>query len=290
MDDGLIQGLVGFGGGFLKGMNDAEDRKYKRMEWEAKSKAAATEAQNKQFDNELNARGKGFLLPPKDQPIDVRSLKWDPEYVDMQTKIRTAGANADPFGQKTKPTEGEYLSGGFAHRMEQAEASLQKLTQSGFDPASDRASYQSLLGGKGLVGRATEGFKDQDVKLYEQAKENFISAVLRKESGAAISDPEYNREDRKYFPQRGDGPEAIAQKTALRAQALANLKAASGRAYERIPSVPAPRGAGSNGLIKATVKPEAAKGKIRVSNGSETLEIDAKDLKDAMKDGFKRVD
>lgn len=36
-------------------------------------------------------------------------------------------------------------------------------------------------------------------------------------------------------------------------------------------------------------KPQAAQGKIRVSNGRETLEIDSSDLADAEKDGYKRI-
>jgi hypothetical protein len=36
---------------------------------------------------------------------------------------------------------------------------------------------------------------------YNAAKQNFVTAVLRKESGAAISQSEFDKEDQKYFPQ-----------------------------------------------------------------------------------------
>ncbi len=53
-DSGLLGGLVGLGQGFMKGMQDAEDRKYKRMEFEAKYKADQTEKERQkstqQFD------------------------------------------------------------------------------------------------------------------------------------------------------------------------------------------------------------------------------------------------
>lgn len=249
MDDGLLNGLVGFGQGFLKGMNDAEDRKYKRLEFEAKMKAAEREVMDKKRQQEIELFKSGY--DTSGGTDNISGLKFRPDYVATQTGLRQAGAGADPFGNKTKPTEGEFLSGGFAHRAEQAEGVLNQLSSQGFEPGSDRVSFQGMLGGSGLVGRATEGLKDQDVKSYEQAKNNFISAVLRKESGAAISAEEYASEDKKYFPQRGDSPEVIQQKAQARAQAIANLKASSGRAYGRIPSVPA----GSNGLIKATIKP-----------------------------------
>lgn len=54
MDDGLLQGLVGFGSGFMKGMNDAEDRKYKRMEFEAKQKSTQNEMERRQADKEMD--------------------------------------------------------------------------------------------------------------------------------------------------------------------------------------------------------------------------------------------
>jgi hypothetical protein len=51
---------------------------------------------------------------------------------------------------------------------------------------------------------------------YEQAKKNFVTAVLRRESGAAISDSEFKTANEQYFPQPGDKPEVLANKTALR--------------------------------------------------------------------------
>ena len=64
------------------------------------------------------------------------------------------------------------------------------------------------------------------------AKTDFITAVLRKESGAAISVSEFEKEDRKYFPQPGEGPEVIEQKRKARERALQSMIAQSGPAYE----------------------------------------------------------
>jgi hypothetical protein len=62
----------------------------------------------------------------------------------------------------------------------------------------------------------------------EQARRNFVSAVLRKESGAAISPKEYAEEERKYFPQLGDSKEVIKQKQAARKLAIQALEAQAG--------------------------------------------------------------
>ncbi|MDY3306539.1 hypothetical protein [Psychrobacter sanguinis] len=58
----------------------------------------------------------------------------------------------------------------------------------------------------------------EDFKKYEQAKLNFINAVLRKESGASIADSELDRAEKQYFPQVGDSEAVIKQKAATRRQ------------------------------------------------------------------------
>lgn len=55
---------------------------------------------------------------------------------------------------------------------------------------------------------------------YDQAKQNFITAVLRKESGAAIGVNEFKTEDEKYFPQAGDTTQVLKQKQDARELAI----------------------------------------------------------------------
>jgi hypothetical protein len=52
--------------------------------------------------------------------------------------------------------------------------------------------------------------------------------VLRKESGAAISQSEFDKEDQKYFPQPGDGPGVRAQKQKARELAIKSLEIQAG--------------------------------------------------------------
>jgi len=61
-----------------------------------------------------------------------------------------------------------------------------------------------------------------------QARRNFISAVLRKESGAAISPQEYATEEKKYFPQMGEDASVIAQKQQARESAIRALELQAG--------------------------------------------------------------
>ena len=51
-----------------------------------------------------------------------------------------------------------------------------------------------------------------EYQSYAQAKRDFINAVLRKESGAAIAPSEFDNSDKQYFPQPGDTQQVIEQK------------------------------------------------------------------------------
>lgn len=79
-----------------------------------------------------------------------------------------------------------------------------------------------------------ERLKTDERKKYETAKRNWVSANLRKESGAAIGPKEYEEADIQYFPQPGDGESVIAQKNALRKQAELGMTAGIGPNAEEL--------------------------------------------------------
>jgi hypothetical protein len=63
---------------------------------------------------------------------------------------------------------------------------------------------------------------------YDQAKRDFINAILRQESGAAIGKDEFDSANVQYFPQPGDGNAVIAQKKQNRIQKIRGLGAGMG--------------------------------------------------------------
>jgi len=67
-----------------------------------------------------------------------------------------------------------------------------------------------------------------DRQMSEQAKHDFIAASLRYESGAAIGQSEFDKQDRIFFPQPGDSAEVIAQKAQARRRVIESLKVAAG--------------------------------------------------------------
>jgi hypothetical protein len=111
----------------------------------------------------------------------------------------------------------------------------------------------ALVGaGKGAVAGAALGatytlmadwfanwLRGPEEQQYAQARLDFISAVLRKESGAAISVGEFVTEEKRFFPAPSDSPQVIRQKRQARATALAAFANEAGRPLQ-LPKLPQP--------------------------------------------------
>lgn len=64
-----------------------------------------------------------------------------------------------------------------------------------------------------------------------QAQRNFVNAILRLESGAAVSESEFNNAQRQYFPQPGDTKEVLEQKRQNRVTAMQGMARQAGPGY-----------------------------------------------------------
>jgi hypothetical protein len=115
-------------------------------------------------------------------------------------------------------TEGQSNSLGFASRMMLNEGTINDVVSRGYRP-----------GGLTEFGFTPERLRSDDRKTYDAAKENWIAAALRKESGAAIGKDEYSAADRQYFPQAGDSDKVLKQKATLRSTVFKSMKAGIGR-------------------------------------------------------------
>jgi hypothetical protein len=82
----------------------------------------------------------------------------------------------------------------------------------------------------GIMGMANSTNWQQ----YQQAAREGIAAILRKDTGAAVTTPEWDLYFPMLYPQPGDGPAVVAQKRVARQQAATALRAASGPAYDRM--------------------------------------------------------
>jgi hypothetical protein len=92
-------------------------------------------------------------------------------------------------------------------------------------------SYQVLEGldaNRASLGQSAQSMlpnfaKSGKRQQFDQAQTEFVTSVLRAESGATITEAEVNRDIKKYFPVLGDSPETISQKRQARKTALINL-------------------------------------------------------------------
>lgn len=127
----------------------------------------------------------------------------------------------------------QYAAGGYARRLEQAEQVFQNLEQQGYNRA-ESSRFASI---------APKELQSDARQANDQAERNFVNAILRRESGAAISSDEFDNAQEQYFPRTGDSPVVVAQKKANRMQAVQALRAEAGKALEQIPlvSVPEPQ-------------------------------------------------
>ena len=102
----------------------------------------------------------------------------------------------------------------YADKAKQADEMLSGLQRGGFDPASVGTGVQSLLPNIAKSG---------NVQQSEQALRQFVNAILRRESGAAISASELSNYRKQYWPEAGDSSQVVQQKAESRRLAVAGL-------------------------------------------------------------------
>jgi hypothetical protein len=86
------------------------------------------------------------------------------------------------------------------------------------------ASGMSFAQPKALFGSMLPNIlQTPERQQFEQAKRDFATAVLRRESGAVISPSEFDTVDKQYFPQAGDDGTTVAQKANNRNTVINNF-------------------------------------------------------------------
>jgi len=122
-------------------------------------------------------------------------------------------------------TEFQAKDVGYGTRAQQAHDILNKVGVN-YSPAKlNAATSVENVPGIGWAANAALGDTEQSVG---QAQRNFINAVLRQESGAAIASSEFNNARKQYFPQPGDSDSVIAQKQANRERVIESFKIGAG--------------------------------------------------------------
>ena len=241
--EGLASGLQAGLGSYYQTKNALEDRRLKAEQAaaEQKMRQEQIESQKERFEYqkqqdasnlERQYRTGGFKKDPMtgqwvpDPEFMGLKAAADPnkgllQQLNIQKSLQDIKAGQQREKEASMGKEGERLSALFATRAKQSDEQLKKMLESGYDPTSLKTSLGGLL---------PEAAKSGDVKQFENVKRNFVAAVLRKESGAAISPDEFSEADKLYFPQAGDTPEVLQQKAQARASAIGGLELSAGPA------------------------------------------------------------
>lgn len=144
------------------------------------------------------------------------------------------GGPADPsVSNKGALNESQNKALQFGSRMQASGNIMDQLAASGVDqPGLLKRAADAI--GMGTVANWTQSPQQQQV---EQAQRDFVNSVLRRESGAAISDSEFDSARKQYFPQINDSPEVIEQKRKNRELATRGMLAEVPNASQRVGQV-----------------------------------------------------
>jgi hypothetical protein len=183
----------------------------------------------------------------------VQAIPGMNSVLDQQAPAAAPVAGTPLRGKGTAMTESQSNATAYGMRMKEANAVLDDLAKKG-------VLKGALVEGVPLVGESLGkvlpsvlGGTSAAQQQVNQAKSNFITAVLRKESGAVISDSEFDREDKKYFPQVNDSPAVIKQKENARKLAIKAIEVQAGPGAKSIQQLQPSAGGGvdlSNPLLK----------------------------------------
>lgn len=101
----------------------------------------------------------------------------------------------------------------FGSRMQAAEKILGEMSDQGtVRPSVMKGVVEKIPLVGGAAGAVANNMSSPQQQKVEQAQRDFINAVLRRESGAAISESEFENARKQYFPAVGDSQATIQQK------------------------------------------------------------------------------
>jgi hypothetical protein len=146
-------------------------------------------------------------------------------------------------GKGTALTESQGNATAYGMRMKEANAILEPLENAG--KTNTGLIKGAVSGTVGLVPFIGDKLEDVSGSIFNalprvlgglspeqqqvaQARINFITAILRKESGAAIGASEFATAEKNYFPKPGDDVATIAQKQAARKTAIKAMEIQAG--------------------------------------------------------------
>ena len=154
-----------------------------------------------------------------EKPIDVATNKPIDSGFSVKPKPFTETQSENSI-HSSKMTAANNI---FSNQLENEDGTLN------YDPTA--VNRQQVIGSYYLVGDASAALLNKynltpADRQAAQAKKTFINSILRKESGAAIAQSEFDNADSQYFPQFGDDKQTVINKRRTRELVTATMKAA----------------------------------------------------------------
>lgn len=129
-------------------------------------------------------------------------------------------------GQSERFTADQRQAANFYYRLENARDTLDNLASRGFE----RPTPQVLLGD----GTLNRNLRNANDRQFVAASKEWLAPILRKDTGAAVTDGELITYMDIYIPSPTDDPATIAQKAAARARAEQGMRGLAGGAYDSL--------------------------------------------------------
>ena len=181
--------------------------------------------------------GGAVSTPPGFVPVPPRDFAGEQEtnrrfQAEQNALNRASRAEAARIAAGAKPATAAALRvASFYYRMQDAINSIESK------PAPGRTSLEEEITGMGTLGQIGLQYlpnlmQTEPGQLYRQAQRQFTEARLRKDSGAAIRDEEYEQDAKIYFAQPGDTTTTLKRKQSARQNVLAVIRREAGKAVE----------------------------------------------------------
>lgn len=177
---------------------------------------------NKEYEAQAVTHVTQTTGPSDPYAAENQQMKREAHQASLEEK-RAKTSNLKAPKAPKKNSEGENKAAGFASRMQGASNAIKQLEAEGYDRTDKSAGIGQMM---------PNLLKTDAAQRWAQAQEDWVSANLRRESGAVIGEEEMEREIAKYFPLAGDSAKVVEQKRKSRERAEAGMRKSAGTAIE----------------------------------------------------------
>lgn len=178
------------------------------------------------------------LAPPTDpyERITQPAISPEAEAADRKKRAAQTLIAGDTKGalkilnKDEDPKEYQTKDALFSERMARSEVGLRGILQ----------NYSGMLGQKGPQSTMNAGWFDDSLfnssswRQYQGAAREWISALLRKDTGAAVTETEWKLYFPTFFPIPGDSEAVVQDKLRRRVAAAQGLRGSSGPAFNKM--------------------------------------------------------